>query len=311
MKKIIHFSTIAVNLFTAYYFCFMNKNRSYTKMRNCFRSERRTRHFIVAIVILFISIFGLFFYPRESYSSDSVLFDLPSVEFSRLYQIEDTTAQYAVVATTKKVALTFDADMTFEMKRDLEIGHVASWYNKELIEVLKKHNAKATLFLAGLWAESYAVETKLFARDSLFEIGNHTYDHHAYTQDCYHLPWITDDYKEDDIHLSQEVLTKIVGKTPRLFRFPGLCHDDSDLELLTKHGLITVDGELTADDGFTHDTQKIIDEVLNNVHNGSIVVAHMNGGVIAPKTDEAMDVIIPELRKRGYQFVFASELLHN
>ncbi len=273
------------------------------------------RYIGIIFVLLTLFIFSPFF--SASYTPVPALSsEIPSEKIAKLYEVEENTVIFGIPMATpsvepsqKRVALTFDADMTREMKNDLENGHVPSWYNRDLIEVLKKHNAKATLFVTGLWVETYPQETKELAANSLFEIGNHSYDHHAYTSGCYHLPWITDDKNEEDITKSQEVLTSILRKKPTLFRFPGLCHEQVDVDAVSQKGLITVDGDVTADDGFTHDTQRIVDEVLNNVRSGSIVVAHMNGGIIAPQTDEAMDIIIPELLRRGYTLVTVSEVL--
>ena len=79
-------------------------------------------------------------------------------------------------ATSQKiVALTFDADMTPGMLRELKAGKVASWYNGKVIEALRQQQAPATLFLTGLWIETYPDATKQLAADPLFELGNHSY----------------------------------------------------------------------------------------------------------------------------------------
>src|SRR5580693_2899944 len=56
----------------------------------------------------------------------------------------------------KLVALTFDADMTPGMLRELKSGKVASWYNEKVIEVLRQQQVPANLFLTGLWIEAYS-----------------------------------------------------------------------------------------------------------------------------------------------------------
>ena len=63
-------------------------------------------------------------------------------------------------ATSQKiVALTFDADMTPGMLRELKAGKVASWYNGKVIEALRQQQAPATLFLTGLWIETRRDQT--------------------------------------------------------------------------------------------------------------------------------------------------------
>ena len=78
---------------------------------------------------------------------------------------------------TNKIALTFDADMTPGMKNLLDSGEVASYYNKGVIDVLTQTQTKATLFLAGMWIETYPEVTKELARSSLFELTSHSYSH--------------------------------------------------------------------------------------------------------------------------------------
>ena len=56
---------------------------------------------------------------------------------------------YSVETNEKKVAITFDA----------------AWTNQDtqqLIDILKKHNAKATFFIVGDWAEKFPESVKAF-----------------------------------------------------------------------------------------------------------------------------------------------------
>ncbi len=210
---------------------------------------------------------------------------------------------------SNKVALTFDADMTPSMKRRLKNGEVPSWYNGDLIDVLEKHTTPATLFLTGMWAEVYPDTTKKLSENPLFEIGNHSYDHAAFTGSCYGLDSIPNSENKTNIAKSQESISSITDTKPTLFRFPGLCHDKEDVKAVNSAKMVVVDGDVPAADGFNKNTKGIVTKVLNEVQGGSIVVAHMHGGPNAPKTDEAMDQIIPKLREKGYTLVTVSELM--
>jgi peptidoglycan/xylan/chitin deacetylase (PgdA/CDA1 family) len=84
-------------------------------------------------------------------------------------------------ATSQKmVALTFDADMTPGMLRELKSKKVASWYDERVIETLRQQQVPATLFLTGLWIEAYSAATKELSANPLFELGNHSYSHGAF-----------------------------------------------------------------------------------------------------------------------------------
>lgn len=209
---------------------------------------------------------------------------------------------------SKKIALTFDADMTPGMVLMLDKKLVSSWYNKDAIEFLKKEKTKATIFFTGLWVMTYPKEAKEIADNPLFEAGNHSYDHPAFTKFCFGLPFInkTD---EDEVELAQKEIAKITGKVPLYFRFPGGCYNKINVETISRLGLTIVHWDVIGGDGFNNNENSIISNVLSRTQNGSIIVLHLNAGPYAPKTHLALYKIVPELKKRGFEFVTLSELL--
>ncbi len=55
----------------------------------------------------------------------------------------------------KQLALTFDADMTPKMLRELREGKVTRWYDPAIVATLLENAISATSFVTGLWAETY------------------------------------------------------------------------------------------------------------------------------------------------------------
>lgn len=209
---------------------------------------------------------------------------------------------------SRKIALTFDACMTDGMAKKVETGLEKPLFNAAIIHFLRQEKIHATLFISGLWAERYPEIVKELAADSLFEIGNHSYNHRGFTGNCYGLPAMTEGEKQADIRKSQEVLTRLTGKAPRLFRFPGGCFEQPDLELLKLYKLKMVGWTYASGDAFNSDTAAIVQQVLQKARSGAVVVFHLAGSRYAPKTAEVIQVIVPELRKRGYRFVTVSEI---
>ncbi len=209
-----------------------------------------------------------------------------------------------------KVALTFDADMTPGMQKLLSLRIVKSWYNSDIKKTLDRENVKATIFLTGLWAETYPREAKELAEDPLFEIGNHSYSHPAFTKNCFKLPFIDDSKDKSEVLSAQDAIKKATGITPKYFRFPGGCFDKTDLKTLYDLGLIVVHWDIAAGDGFNKNTEDIVQRIKSHVQNGSIIVFHLQGGPFAPKTNDALVKIIPYLKKIGYQLVTVTELLN-
>lgn len=217
------------------------------------------------------------------------------------------TSQITVSTPPQKpVALTFDADMTQGMLNNLKSGKVASWYNKDVIDVLEKDNVPATIFITGLWAEAYPGVTKELSENPLFEIGNHSYSHPRFTSNCYNLPAVVN--RDQEFKKAQEILKNITGVYPKLFRFPGGCFLKSDLDIAKKYNLKIVGWDVASGDAFNDNTQAIIKRVERKVKPGSIVVMHLNGGANAPATAKALPEIISYLRFKGYTFVKVSQL---
>jgi peptidoglycan/xylan/chitin deacetylase (PgdA/CDA1 family) len=267
---------------------------------------------LIGLLVTFIYVFpGLFIYPPLHRFQKS-----PAAYISQQKNIL-TGASISLIVEEHgsrllpKVALTFDADMTPGMKMLLTTGVVKSWYNREIQRTLDREHVPATIFLGGLWTQTYPDEAKALAVDSLIEIGNHSYNHYAFTSTCFGLPFIDDTKDVNDVAMAQKIIQQKTGVTPKYFRFPGGCYDRVDLETVAKLGLTIVHWDVVARDGFNTDTDSIVRAVESQVQNGSIIVMHIHDGSYAPKTNDALLRIIPDLKKRGFQFVKVSEVLAN
>jgi peptidoglycan/xylan/chitin deacetylase (PgdA/CDA1 family) len=213
------------------------------------------------------------------------------------------------VRLDKRIAITFDADMTAGMQQLLAAGRVTGWYNRELIRFLDEHRVPATLFLAGMWTEVYPKEAWILAQNPLFEIANHSYSHPGFAQPCYGLEKVNDAQKKYELYHSKAVIKAATGVDTTLFRFPGGCQRADDINLVHSMGMQVVGWDIVSGDAFSHNIKTIVNNVLQNAHDGGIIVAHMNAGPNAPRTADAVSEIVPALRARGYRFVKVSEML--
>lgn len=214
-----------------------------------------------------------------------------------------------IITDKKIIALTFDADMTAGMEYALKNGNIKSWYNEAVINELEKTETPATLFLTGLWIKNYPDKTRELAKNSLFEIANHSYSHSAFTLSCYKLPAIADDLDEKEITQTEDILKLYAPNYKKYFRFPGLCSDDFDILEVQRLGYQIIGGSISGLDGFNNDTKSIINRVVSHLAPGSIIILHMHGGPNAPKTAVALPEIIRQAKKNGYEFIKISELL--
>lgn len=209
----------------------------------------------------------------------------------------------------KQIALTFDADMTYGMKRALETHRVASYDNTRIYAILERESVKATFFLSGLWIERYPEETRALASNPLFELENHSYSHPAFFGTCYGLPSIKPGGAREEMLKTKTLLEAITHRPNRFFRFPGGCYSQKDLNDAHALGLTVVDWDVVGGDGGQSNPRVIIDNVLRKVRNGSIIVLHSHGGPKVPATQDALPTILETLKSRGFSFVKLSELL--
>ncbi|HYK08415.1 MAG TPA: polysaccharide deacetylase family protein [Candidatus Eisenbacteria bacterium] len=274
--------------------------------------------FFSSTVFLFLTaifLSGYFFithasptYPTSSYEIDE--YYQPTDMHHVLGSNTDETIATHGSRDEKEIALTFDADMTPGMQHMLITGSVKSFYDADLISYLEKTHTKATLFMTGLWIESYPKEAKELGKNRLFELASHSYSHGGFSGSCYGLTPIPDEDDIGEILKTQTDLEKIAGVKGKLFRFPGGCYDDYDLKVLSNLGITPVQWDVVAHDGFNPSLEQLENNVLPNVQNGSIIVMHMNGYPNEPETKNAVERIVPELKKKGYHFVKVSELLN-
>ena len=209
--------------------------------------------------------------------------------------------------TDRLVALTFDLDMTPGMAAQVKTG--ASWFNARAVAYLRSQHVHATLFITGMWAEVYPAIARQLAQDPDFEIGNHSYSHPAFHAPCYRLGLVGRAAQAEQIRMGQQAIAWATGVTPKYFRFPGGCYDRTALDLVHAAGLIPIEWNVNSIDAFNWHPEQIRATVLGQVKPGSIVVMHLQGGLNAPSTGEALRQIVPALESRGYRFVTISELL--
>ena len=127
--------------------------------------------------------------------------------FSAVFPVLAENGVYRCVATDeKKIALTFDDGPHYK-------------YTDEILDILEKYGVKATFFVIGVNAERHPEKVKRIALSG-HEIGNHTYSHP-------HLKKVSAQELESEIEKASEVISRLTGKKPVLFRPPeGYCTEE-------------------------------------------------------------------------------------
>lgn len=186
-----------------------------------------------------------------------------------------------------RIALTFDD------------GH---FYADQVYEKLKQHKVKATFFLCGCYFEKYSDIYKNIAKAG-HEIANHSYHHPSF-------PTLSEAEIIEELSQTQQLIDELPRKArhrARLFRFPYSKKDTASLQMIKKQGYTPVSYTIDTQDWTKITAEEISHNVLGSasLSDGAIVLMHTSGA----HTVEALDLIIPALKKQKYKFVLASSLL--
>lgn len=166
-------------------------------------------------------------------------------------------------------------------------------YTDMILDCLEEYGQRATFFVCGYTAVNYPDQ---IARADYIgcEIGNHTYGHaNLTTLDRMGIA--------SQLDSTDKIIELATGHPATVIRPPYGAFNDTvksvaDVPLV----LWNVDTQ----DWETRDTQSTIDNILDVVYDGDIVLMHD----IYESTAEAMLTVIPELTNRGYQLVTMSEI---
>lgn len=194
---------------------------------------------------------------------------------------------YCVDTTEKKIAISFDA----------------AWGNDDtakILEILAKHNVKATFFMTGGWVDSYPDDVKAIYEGG-HALGNHSQNHKQMSQlsavEC----------KEEIMSVHNKV-KDLTGYDMQVFRPPYGDYNNTLIETTSSLGYYCIQWDVDSLDWKDYGVDSIISTVCNHKHlgNGSIILCH-NG---AKYTAQALDTLLTTLKDKGYEFVTIPDLIY-
>jgi peptidoglycan/xylan/chitin deacetylase (PgdA/CDA1 family) len=208
----------------------------------------------------------------------------------------------------RRVALTFDADLTAAMRDRLTAGTVASYADMRIVDELIATGTPATFFFTGLWMRAYPEQTRRIGRQDLFEVATHSETHRAFRAKCYTLGLVPPEEMHTEVMRPIATLHELTGRASRYFRFPGGCYTPAALRTVLDAGVTVVHWDVESGDAFNDCSDDIVDRVVTSVRPGSIVLFHI-GGPNAPRTAEALPRILRALAHQDLKPVTVSELV--
>lgn len=173
-----------------------------------------------------------------------------------------------------------------------------------ILDLLRQYEAKATFFVIGKRVEQYS-EIVIQEIMEGHEIANHTYSHPYFNH--------RDPANRimSEMEKAEEILLKVSGQKPLLFRPPGGYYSEQLVQAAKKfnYQVVLWSWHQDTEDWNRPGVNKIVNKVLKNARNGDIILFHdyVQGDT---QTVAALKVILPELKERGYRFVTVSEMLN-
>ena len=162
-----------------------------------------------------------------------------------------------------------------------------------ILAALEEVGGRATFFMLGENAAAHPNLARQVAHAGHL-VGTHTNSHKS-------LIRLTAKEMLQEVELSLDNIQKATGVRPAILRPPYGNVNDLVKETLD---LPLVNWSVDTRDWDSRDAQKVYDHILANVRDGDIVLMHD----IYDSTAEAVEMVLPELVKRGYQLVTVEEL---
>ena len=181
-------------------------------------------------------------------------------------------------------------------------------WTPEVLDILKRHNIKASFFMIGANAAAYPDLVKRVF-DEGHEIGNHSFTHP-------NMMHASAERVRLELIACQRALEAVLGRSVTLFRPPF--NADSEprsygeimpVSVANEMGYITAGETIDPNDWDTDHVTKdgIVHYVLTHLSLGHAILLHDAGGNRAA-TVAALDPLITALQKKGYRFVTMGEL---
>ena len=155
---------------------------------------------------------------------------------------------YCVDTSEKKIAISFDA----------------AWGNDDtakILEILAKHNVKATFFMTGGWVDSYPDDVKAIYEGG-HALGNHSQNHKQMSQlsavEC----------KEEIMSVHNKV-KDLTGYDMQVFRPPYGDYNNTLIETTSSLGYYCIQWDVDSLDWKDYGVDSIISTVCNHKHLGN------------------------------------------
>ena len=174
-----------------------------------------------------------------------------------------------------------------------------------LLEVLDRHQVKATFFLIGKFVQQRPDLARALVAAG-HAIGNHTWDHP-------NLILCSSAEVRRQLQQTQQAIFDATGVEAKLFRPPFGGRRPASLRVARSLGLQPVMWNVTCYDWKAKSADEIVAHAERQIHGGNVILLHDGEfhriGVDRSRSVEATDRILQRYKSQGYEFVTVPQMM--
>jgi peptidoglycan/xylan/chitin deacetylase (PgdA/CDA1 family) len=178
-------------------------------------------------------------------------------------------------------------------------------YTLRLLEVLAKHNVKATFFLIGCYVQQRPDIVREVVNAGHI-IGNHTFSHP-------NLIFGSARQTRKQLQECQQAITQVIGQHSPLFRPPFGGRRPGTLGIARSLGLVPVMWNVSGEDWKSYSADEIKQRIRRQIRGGDVILmhdgSHTGMGADRSRTIIATDRLIAETKSEGFEFATIPEMM--
>ena len=205
-------------------------------------------------------------------------------------EINDTNSFYVGDKDDKKVYLTFDAGY--------DNGNLI-----KILDILEEKNVNGIFFVTGDFLSRFSDLTiEINKRGHI--VGNHIWSHKNITS-------LSKTQIEEELKKVETKYYELTGEQmQKYFRPPAGVFNKESLNVIKENGYTTLFWSIAYKDWDTNNQtniEKSVNSVIENLHNGAIILLH----TVSNANVDALPIIIDKIREEGYEICNINELYIN
>jgi peptidoglycan/xylan/chitin deacetylase (PgdA/CDA1 family) len=167
-----------------------------------------------------------------------------------------------------------------------------------ILDILKAEKVPAAFFIIGKNAAQHPeMVQRCHAEGHL--VGNHSYGHSFY------FDWKSTQAMQKEIAQTNELIRKIIGKKPCLFRPPYGVTNPNLARAIRRSGMYSIGWRIRSLDTVAKAPARLLHRIVKRLKGGDIILLHDSQTI----TQEVLTELIKHTREKGFTFVGLDTLL--